>query len=665
MISNERRTLIRLLFFTLVAAVMGIGCSLPEKPGDWSWDTHLTVPLGIRTYGMWDLENSYQHVHDHGSGIGMNADSSMYFATYNKLQARYLDSLYLDPAEYDVTKPITAVLVPLNLQQTDSFTLGRLNPDIAALHGTVQDLPSHHLQSTADFVLSADIDSFVVDTGTIFITVSNTLPYDVSDLRLSLINGRGMRYTLLENEGLAAGGQISRNVSLSQAHITQQDSIEVSATGAGGTAIPVDSTRGLVVAAQIGTIQAAPYYGVIPSQFFYEDSTYALAERHRLYLGVIDDGMVSISAINGTQVDDTLTIVFPTIITPLGDSLVSRQVVPAGETRTDSVDLHGYRMRLPNETPQPVQIRIYTSSHASHGHRTFLPGVEFVSGAVTMSRISFTYFQGEVDHLALQFPQENTHVEQLPEGWNGVHPTSVDAYVHVISELSASATSSADVHTFLSGSAIASRHFEVPEITLNSDTTIVFNGLADLLAEYPDSMTSAGQMTMSGFVTIHEFDTLGLTIELRAPISFTMSPVHAPGSVLRVETTDIEDIQSATARVRMWNRLPVGGFAYVIADRDSLNLLPGSGADVDTLVASSLPVSAIENGRATGEAYTEVTVEISEHLLDFLRHPPFFTRLDLTLPGSNGDTLIAHGSDYVKVQVIGDVIYRMHTGDAP
>ncbi len=660
--TNRRRIPTRLLFFFFLTVLFGAGCSLPQQPGDWSWDTHLTVPLGARTYGMWDLQDSQQHIREHGSGVGMNSDSSMYYAAFQELRVGFLDSLAMDPHQYGLVKPITALFVPLNVQRTDLYSLGQMNSGIAALHGQTTEVPSHPLWATSTLNFGGAIDSFTVDTGTVAITVTNTLPYAVSSLELKLDNGMGSRYALVSNAQLAAGEQLSRNVTMSGFHLAQAATLSLTATGEGGSSIHVDSTQGLIVTTRIDTVQANQYTGIIPPQTLYADTMQDVNQRHRLYLGIIDSGTVYVTAVNQTMVDDTIWIVFPSLITPLGDSLVSRQFVPAGESATDTIDVRGYRMRLPNETPQRAELRLYSSSPASPSRQTFVPGEEQVSGILSTSRLAFSYFQGVLNNLELQFPVETTTIERPPEGWDAVHPTTVDAYVHILSGLDAMASTTLDVETYLNGATIAGRHFNIPDIVLNSDSTVVFTGLADLLNQYPDSMRSLGQIAVNGPVAMYETETIGIELELRAPLTFTLEPVHAPGDVERVETGDIEEIQSATARIRIWNRLPVGGYAYLIAARDSTDVLPASTAAVDTVAQSAFPVSSIEDGRATGEAYTEFTVTLSDSVLEFLRHPPFYTRLDLALPGSDGDTLIAHGSDYVKVQIIADIIYQIRTG---
>ena len=669
-ITSRRRIPIRLLFFLLAVGSLLISCSWPQAPGSWSWDTHLTVPLGVRTYGVWEMVSTEFEIRRDGSGIRMNTDStdaiedsSVFFAAFEEVTVNFRDSLYLDPNYFELTKPVTALFLPVNVNQTDNFSLGRLNPGIGALHGSIQDLPPHPLTASAALSFGANVDYLVVDTGTISITVTNTLPYAVSDIEISASDSTGAQRVLLSNAALAAGAQLSQAAALDDIHFLQTTDLRVSATGEGGSGITVDSSLGLVVNSQIDTLQVSSYHGIIPPQPFYADSNFALDQRNHLTFGIIDTGSITITAINETQLDDTVWVVVPSLLSPLGDTLMSKQFVPAGETRVDTVDLYAYRMWLENEIPQLVEMRMLSWSFATPTHDTFPSQNNRVRGSIALSRLGFNYFEGVLENVALEFPVESTTIERPPEGWEAVRPTVVDGFVTVLSNVGASATTSIDVSTHLAGETIGTRHFDIVNVPLGEDTTVEFYNLTDLLAEYPDSMTTVGQIVVSGTVAIYENEAIAVQVDLRAPLAFTMTPVHAPGEVQKIETADLEDVQDGTARVRIWNRLPVGGHVYLIAAKDSAAVLPHSGLPVDTLAMSDIPVSEIVNGRATGEVYAEFTTSISDSLIEWFRNPPFFTRVDIALPSSDGDTLIAHGSDYVKVQIIADVTYRIDTGD--
>jgi hypothetical protein len=659
----RRRSRFRLLLLLNLPLLIVLGCALPQEPGDWSWDTHLYLPLGARTYGMWDLADPVDTLRSRGSGIGSNADSSLFFLGYQNLDVSFRDSLYLDSSLYEAMKPLTAILVPVNLDQTDVFSLGTLNPDVAAQDGdTLLYLPPHSLTASTVISLGDRVENMTVDTGSVLLTVANTLSYAVTNLQIRLNNQVGQEYSLITDAAISSGGQFSQWVSLQNFELVSSATLELSATGEGGDSILVDSTLGLSLSARIDTLQAEPYTGIIPPQELRADSTVDFYQQHRLYLGIIDTGSVTITAINQTQLDDTVWVIFPSLTTQAGDTLISKQFVPAYEERSETINLRNYVMRLTNTTPQRVAVRVRSVSAETPNSDTFQNNGQFVRGMVSTTRIGFSYFEGVVNNLELPFAPQGTSIARPPQGWDSVRPTTVDAFVHVHEGIDATANTLIDVRTFLFGNSIAQDSINAPDVYLGADTTLEYHDLSGLMNQYPDSISTSGMMIISGPVAMYETETISLDVELRAPLEFTLTPVDAPGDVQRVETQGIEDIQGGNANIRIWNRLPVGGRVYLVADPDSLHVLEHSGFVVDTLADVTIPISTIVGGRATGEAYAELMVPFDANVLSLFQHRPFYTRMQISLPGSNGDTLIAHGSDYIRVQVIADLTYRLHTG---
>ncbi len=375
-------------------------------------------------------------------------------------------------------------------------------------------------------------------------------------------------------------------------------------------------------------------------------------QNHKVYMGRISSGTVNIRVQNPeSDLGDTARVILPNLIDRYGDSLVVAVFVPGHALIDTTLDLAGYRLRLEEATPQVAEARLNSTEPV------------LLIAAVQTSRIYFEYFDGVINDLALDSISSGASIEPMPEGWESIHPTQADLYLHLQQSFTATADLSVHTRTYYNQSVLRMIDRDITEIGLGSDTTVTIENVTGSLDTYPDSLSCGAQLTMYGRVQSYTNVEIPMIVELRAPLALTLEPINAPGEVVKVETSDLQDIQSGTARFRIWNRLPVGGHAYLVADHDSLDVLENSGAQVDTVANVWIPIPPIADGRAAEDVYTEFTIALDDTMLNLMRNPPFFTRTHLFLNGTDGDTLLAHASDYVKVQIIADVIYRMNTGD--
>jgi hypothetical protein len=375
--------------------------------------------------------------------------------------------------------------------------------------------------------------------------------------------------------------------------------------------------------------------------------------RHRLLSATISSGTIAFSVQNNsTTIADTATATFKNLRYHSGDTLVIKVFLPAQARFDTTINLAGDYITLEDLIPQQTLIRLHSSAEV------------VLTAQFQTSVLSFSAYTGILDNLELVSDTSRIAVAHPPQGWESVHPTQVDARVHLIGGYTgATASSSINVQSRRAGFPFAERSFSTAAVNMGRDTTLIVHGLADLLGNYPDSISASGTMTMSGRLTTHGEDTIYVTVGLRAPLSFTLQPVHAPGNVEQIDVGDLSDLEHATATVRIWNRLPVGGRVYLVAGRDSNAVKESSGLWADTVAQATIPVPALAAGRAVSETYTEFTVALDDSLIDWIQHPPFYARTDVSLNGSNGDTLFARGSDYVKVQIIADILYHVTTGD--
>jgi hypothetical protein len=649
------RSCIRPLLFLSAFVLLFEGCSLPKEPGTLWWNVDLVVPLGVRTYGIWDLADPESELRAEGSGIGMDADSNAWFSMWTDLEVSVADCLYFVPRQFDIVKPVTAIEVPVEF--------GMLNPDIAALHGTIQDIPAHELSASWTIPINSLIDSMTVDTGTAHLLVINSLPYSVHDLSV-IVRDQGIDQTASTIEELLPNQQRTISSSLTGIRMSSSVEIKISATGDGGTQIAVDSTDRINLGLQIDTVTSAPYFGRLPEQQLYGDTAVSTEQPHIIDLATISAGFLNVRLENHTQVDDTLTLVLPDFTNQLSDSLVLTRWVRAGEEDSAEFSLAGFQIRLVSTDPQFLRGELYMHSRQTDDIRAFYTDQEYAFGHVSLSRLEFDFFSGELRDLVVPVDTVGRSIERPPDGWDVIHPTQVDAIVHIEEAFGGTADIALDVRTLYRGSTIGSVEFAATDVDMTTDSMFTATGLANLLVDYPDSAGTWGTTTLNGDVAFYTTSTIDLALEVQAPLAITMHSFHPPGDIEKIDTGDLNDVQSGSAEVTIYNRLPVGGRAFLVVSRDSLELLVNSGADVDTVVDVQIPVSEIVDGRATDIAVYETSLSLSDSVVSLFRNPPFYARTDVSVPGSTSDTLIVHGSDYLSVKILARLVYEIRTEDA-
>jgi hypothetical protein len=309
------------------------------------------------------------------------------------------------------------------------------------------------------------------------------------------------------------------------------------------------------------------------------------------------------------------------------------------------------RGELSSHTPSPPE------------RREFEGDGEYVFARFEIERLQFNYFDGYLNELRLPMARTEIEVEQPPAGWERVHPLDVEARVHITDGFGG--TLSAEIHaeTRLNGAPVGARDLLIDDVAL-TDTTVIITGLAELMQDYPDTLSAEGEAVLSGDVAVYSNVEVNLAVELRAGFSLTLEgEIEPEGTVEKIDSRELDDVQSGTATVKLWNHLPAGGRCFLVASRDSLTVLNSSGADADTLFDVHVPSAPTEAGRATGLSYYEFDVALDSIWLDYLRTPPFFTRVDVTIASANGDSITVYGGDYISVQAIADVIYTVHPGE--
>ena len=655
--THKRRSSLRLLCLWLLTFVAG--CELPQKPGDLWWEVDLNVPFGVRTYGIWELADPDTTLRRIGSGVGMEDDSAVYFSAWADMSAEIGDSLYVKSVELSISRFVTAIEAPLDYDTLLQLSLGQLNSDIAALHGTIQDLPEHNLNAVAMLPLPAGYDSFEIDTGTISIIVANRLPYVIRDVQV-----RASQRVVASISELAPDQQYVADASLEDVLQYGVFALSLRATGAGGNQILVDSTDRISVTAEIDKVTASRFYGNIPEQTVTRDSALAIDQQHTIDLVIIESGNMTVTLANHTQFADTVSLRIPNLVSRLNDTLMVTHFLLPGDSSTLTIPLTQYRLRPEGDADQTVTGQLISHSPQTPDVRSFEGDGEHVYGRIELEQLSVQYFEGTLNNLELSFDSLAIDIERPPQGWEVVRPLEVEARIHVDRGIGGTLDADLNTATWLNGTQIGQSMVSVNDLALEDSAVAIIPGLADLLANYPDQMTSDGDAILSGQVAVFNNTIVSLGVELRATLAVTITDTLSPvGTVEKVEPQDLQDIVGGTATITLWNHLPLGGRCFLVADFDSNNVVDGSTADVDTLFDVDIPAPTIVNGRATTASEYQLTIDFDQRWLDYFKSEQFFVRTQIAVATAIGDTMIVHGTDYLSVQALAKVTYEVHPGE--
>jgi hypothetical protein len=387
------------------------------------------------------------------------------------------------------------------------------------------------------------------------------------------------------------------------------------------------------------------------------------AMRHRMVYGRVDSGRVQFSVQNlSAAVARPVDVYFPSLQRDraTGAPLHLRVSVPAAPGRFDtSFSLQYYWFVFADTVAPSVAMRLVDSNQV------------VLAARLEPSRLTFKEYRGYLDSLRLESAFVGRHLDALPEGYDSVHVDSMNAFIEVPPSIGGIADVGLDLRTFYNRSLMGSMHVQQDHVNLTTLSTQEVTGLSALIPQtvYPDSLVAGGTTVLSGYVEGRADDSVRLQVELRAPMVFRLGQVHAPGTISKVENSDLDSVQSARLTVRIWNGLPAGGRVFLVVDRDSNRVRDGYAGPAwpDTLLDVAVAPGVRVGRSASTPTFTELTVQIdSAHharLLDWLRQPPFFTRTDVSLTSSDGEQRVALTSDYIKVQPILEVWQRMDTGD--
>ncbi|MBU1985409.1 hypothetical protein KJ815_13510, partial [bacterium] len=423
---KKRRTRRRIAGLAL-AVILVSGCSLPEIPDGASWDTEIAVPLAQKTYALWEIADADSVIDAEGSGIGMTLpDSALYFSYYKDLEPIYpARSLRYDPIEHEIEARARGLRIPLDVEESRDLSLSVLNPTLANRHGTVTNVSPFAISVILQLAVSELFTAACVDSGDVQIRFRNTLPFAISAARLAWYADRVSEVRLYQGT-LDAVQDTSYTMDLGGTCLAPTMTLEITGMAIGGQQVFIDSAQGLIVEIVMNDFIAATYTGIVPRQTMEADSSYPLEQQHDIFDADISEGELTITLTNNTPLVDSVRVLLPNLRIESGLPLTVTEALLPGQTREVRVNLAGFGFVVPEPARQEIDGWVESASIEMDHSVTYGGENLRTTARFRTSELRFRRFEGVVHDLETDIERDSSEVEDVPDGWENVHPAALD-----------------------------------------------------------------------------------------------------------------------------------------------------------------------------------------------------------------------------------------------
>jgi hypothetical protein len=657
-----------LLGLVVVVVFLTITQCTVKKPEAPTWNTTLIVPVINRTYGMQELIDKVDQ-----SEIFVDSTGDVAFSI-----DRDLDTVRLaqsDLSTSDLSYNFSQTLGKVNIQPPSvppsTISLGLLTAGLATDVGGGMVLvpPDTSFTANNDVVLNS-FSWAEVDSGSVKITVSNHLGFDINQATVRLINTENVSSPdtiAMQSFANPILNNTTEFVTLPLNSQRVSSNLRVSVychTNNGGVVDPngksietdVDFPGGVVVTSADAEIPG------LEDILFSQDIGLNLDSGERIDSASLASGQISLDVTNNTPLDATIQITIPSLRNG-GTQYSTSRNVPANQTISVSDNVSGYTMVPSSDS---VHISAVASVPGSGGSFVTVDQADDFAVDANISGLTFASVSGVFDSTSANFDGISEALD-VPDGFDNVGlvqamlTLEVDNGVDLPGVLDITINGSNGKQINLSGN-IAPRGTQVTSLS-----TITNSQVADFLSPLPDSIDVSGSIQFGNGVyvsTVTSSDFVAAKVSIYAPLEVKVDNAEVTDLKIEKSSIDQDNIDAITDHFvegrfvyTITNHLPLGLTAVVMLDNDSLALYSTPTLTLDTLRADPAPVSL-----ATGIANAE-TISTGEIFLDsvdvqILKHDSLFIRPVIFLTGSDTSGVKLTGDDYITINGRIEVEYR-------
>jgi len=656
--------LVILILLTAITLLGGCEINKPEMP---TFDTSLTIPLGVERIEILDAveDEDFLIIGDDG-GLSFFIDG--------------------DPDTMDFDFELSADIGSQTIEQglgnfelsaidpmTYAFELGQIWAPADGATDVLTVVPAFPIDVLSSAQDIPDIESATMTSGTISLTLTNGLPVPVSaasgadQLQISLEDpASGSVVALFVFPEVPAGGSSVQTFDLAGTTLPGDIRVRMQggSQGSSGLVVNVNGSDSIEIEAQFTNLVVSSAEAVIGQQTFETSFETELPADYELEMAVISSGSVQLDVTNGMPVPCQAVMTWNKLQDLSSGPLSVVFDLAAGQSLSQVVDFSGYILSSSGDPITSLVADVDITTPGSEGSSVTLSAGDGLTADLMGGTISFNSVTGLVPNYSVPIDPILEEID-LPDEMDGLELVAASMVMHVTN----SAGLPADLALTLQGTSSSGNvvTMEVNEVILAAQaratvTDIVLDqtnsSIVDFLNNLPVNISLSGDVIVGGngvTGTVHADDFAVISWDINAPVEVVITGTTLDGEPSALDLDqDMRDmigdhVRGAFIQTEIQNHMPVAVELFIKAGCDTATLASAPLLEIGPLVVDAALVDPVTH-IVTQSVISTPTVDLSaEDALIFSREG-LHTLIEVRLPSSNGTIVRMMSTDYLEVR---------------
>ncbi len=637
--------LVTVVFLSLVQ------CSI-ETPQAPSWSSSMSIPVVNRTYTMEEMMNKID-----SDGLGVDSQGTMTYSFDQNLDTVTLSQDLLTTPDFflsvfDSIGPI-AITPPTSAPLLVSLlSIGGL---ASSLPGDSAFIPTIDFNITNDIPTVETYSTATIATGSIVAVVDNSLGIDLDTLIIQLFDLNLLKFVATDTfpNGLANNTIDSISIDMSGETISSDIRLISYCYTEGGT---VDSASIRYISTSMSfsdpfTVSTANT--MIPPVIYNFSDQAILTEAEPIDSALLSAGNISLTVVNESYFGANLTITIPDFVIN-GTPLTIIQSLTAQQIAIVNVDLAGYKL-LPSDNliPQAIDLNIVVDVPGTGTTRVLVSENDNFQLSASLTGLQFASVSGKFNAQAANF-SSTQQIANIPTGFDSLQFKNVQLTLEIDNQIDLPG----DLNITLTGNNGKSINLS-GGITENAITNLFLGDstVASFLSPIPSQIDVVGSVLMGDSLysgTIADGDFITATIYIYAPLAVVIDN-YTFESDIATESVDSSTADAVTKHLinakliySIDNRIPIGGNISMFISDDSLTLFSNPILKFDSLTIVPALVDSLGFAN-TIQSTGDIEIFIDSSQIDILNRGQLYIAHQVSLAGSNGQTVILNQNDYLTI----------------